>query len=70
MDRENYGVIAFPVLGTGQLQFPKEEVADTMLDVMMEYQNLHPNTCIKEIKIVVFPQKGDNTQQVQYFISV
>lgn len=47
--------IAFPVFGTGNLEYPWDEVARTMLDTINKYGTLRSGiTTVKEVKIVLY----------------
>jgi O-acetyl-ADP-ribose deacetylase (regulator of RNase III) len=46
--------IAFPVFGTGNLEYPWDEVANTMIDTINKYGRMHYDTTIGEVKIVLF----------------
>ena len=47
-----YTSITFPALGTGNLGYPPELVAKTMLDCFVNYATTQRNTPITEIVIV------------------
>ena len=54
--------IAFPALGTGQLHFPKEFVADLILKKTEEFANRNPQTPVKAVEIVVYPLDTSTVQ--------
>jgi O-acetyl-ADP-ribose deacetylase (regulator of RNase III) len=45
--------IAFPVFGIGNLEYPWDEVAKTMIDTINKYGRMNFDTTIREIKIVL-----------------
>ena len=46
--------IAFPVLGTGVLGSPVDEVARIMLQVIADFSEGNPNSSIRNVYIVVY----------------
>jgi O-acetyl-ADP-ribose deacetylase (regulator of RNase III) len=42
------------VFGTGNLEYPWDEVANTMIDTINKYGRMHYDTTIREVKIVLF----------------
>jgi O-acetyl-ADP-ribose deacetylase (regulator of RNase III) len=42
------------VFGTGNLLYPWDEVANTMIDTINKYGRMHYDTTIREVKIVLF----------------
>jgi O-acetyl-ADP-ribose deacetylase (regulator of RNase III) len=46
--------IAFPVFGTGNSEYPWDEVANTMIDTINKFGRMHYDTTIREVKIVLF----------------
>ena len=52
--KEQCRSIAFPVFGTGSLEYPWDEVANTMIDTINKYGRMHYDTTIREVKIVLF----------------
>jgi len=42
------------VFGTGNLEYPWDEVAKTMIDTINKYGRIHCDTTIREVKIVLF----------------
>ncbi|XP_076462556.1 protein mono-ADP-ribosyltransferase PARP14-like isoform X2 [Babylonia areolata] len=50
-----YTSIAFPALGAGALGYPKDEVAQTMLRAVGQFEQSHPSTSLRKVIFVVFP---------------
>ena len=48
--------IAFPVIGTGNLQFPRNEASRIMLDEVVNYCHSTPHSSVKDIRFVIFDQ--------------
>lgn len=46
--------IAFPVFGTGKLLYPWESVAKTMITTVQKYGRMHFETCVEEVRIVLY----------------
>lgn len=54
--------IAFPVFGTGKLEYPWDEVAKTMIDTINKYGRMHYDTTIREVKIVLYDKDVESIQ--------
>lgn len=59
-----YTSLVFPALGTGNLQYPRDESARTMLEAIDRFQRANPSTSVKAVRIVVY-QKDIQTVQVR-----
>ncbi|XP_069791374.1 protein mono-ADP-ribosyltransferase PARP14-like isoform X2 [Narcine bancroftii] len=53
-EQKNFFSVAFPALGTGQGQANPSQVADAMIDSVVEFVQKKPLTCLKKIRIVIF----------------
>ena len=53
-DRERHTSIALPVLGTGNLGYPAQEVARCMINTTMEYIGDNSYSTIRDVKIVIY----------------
>ena len=53
-EKERHTSIAFPALGTGNLNYPEHEVAKCMIDAAVEYFSTNTNSSIRDVKIVIF----------------
>ncbi|XP_046562803.1 protein mono-ADP-ribosyltransferase PARP14-like isoform X2 [Haliotis rubra] len=51
---KQYRSIAFPALGTGNLGYPRDVVAKTMMETMEQFGQDNPTTSLQEVKIVVY----------------
>lgn len=60
MDNSKLRSIAFPVIGTGQLGYSPEDIADVIMTAVEEYGN----RSVQKVDIVVFPQPDKATKQV------
>lgn len=49
-----YQSIAFPALGTGNLRYPEGDVAQAMIEAVIEYAEENPNSSLKDVKIVIY----------------
>ena len=59
-----YTSLVFPALGTGNLQYPQDESARTMLEAIDRFQRANPSTSVKDVRIVVY-QKDIQTVKVR-----
>ena len=46
--------VALPAMGTGNLQFPRDVVADTMFSTVMEFSKINPRTTVKDVRFVLY----------------
>ena len=53
-NQRGYTSLAFPVLGTGNLGYPYDVVAQTMLGAVDQFYQTSPSTSLREVKIVVY----------------
>lgn len=62
----SYASIVFPALGTGNLGYPRKDVAAEMCQAVLEFDNKATTTQLKEIKLVCY--SGDpETLEVNNF---
>lgn len=59
---DNMQTIAFPAIGTGNLKYPKEGVAETMINTVHEFSDKCPTT-LQSVFFVIF---DDATLQVYH----
>ncbi|XP_013409521.1 uncharacterized protein LOC106173081, partial [Lingula anatina] len=52
--------IAFPTIGTGNLKFPKEAVADVMFKEAVQFSANNSQTKVKDIRFVLYPQDAQS----------
>ena len=50
--------IALPAVGTGGLNFPCTEVADTLVNTTVKFLNANPGSTLKEIRYVSYFQSN------------
>ena len=48
--------IAFPALGTGQLGYPRDQVASAMFEEVRNFSQSNRTTSLKEVRFSVFDQ--------------
>lgn len=48
--------IAFPVIGAGNLNFPRNEASRIMLDEVVDFCQSNPSSTVKDIRFVVYQQ--------------
>ena len=46
--------IALPAMGTGNLRFPRDVVADTMFKTVMDFSKANPGTSVKDVRFVLY----------------
>ena len=46
--------VALPALGTGNLHFPRDVVADTMFKTVMDFSKANPGTSVKDVRFVLY----------------
>ncbi|KAK3588302.1 hypothetical protein CHS0354_014394 [Potamilus streckersoni] len=58
---DKYESIAFPVFGTGTLDYPPDKIAQAMYDVARRFalENPESGTTLKEISIIMFPENSN-----------
>ena len=52
-DLKHMTSIAFAAIGTGNLQFPRDQVAEMYFDVVNSYNRKYPNTSLKDVRFVL-----------------
>ena len=61
-DALNYGTkkgfasIALPAIGTGNLHFPRDVVAETMFNTVIEFSRANPATSVKDVGFILHDQ--------------
>ena len=58
-----YNSISFPALGTGNLQYPPEMVAQWMIESVIDHCDMFPRSLLTSVNIVVYHKDAD-TQKV------
>ena len=61
--KKNLGSVAIPAIGAGVLGVPPEVIATVMLDELCEFSRLNPQTQLRDVRFVVYPE-DDTTVQV------
>ena len=62
-DENKFATLAFPALGTGNLNFQSNLVADIIKEAVEKYHKNNPNTCIRKIVFVIY-HKDEATLKV------
>lgn len=59
-------------MGTGNLGYPHDVVARTMLAAVDQFEQMNPTTSLKEVKIVIYPQdqKCIQVKQTDWFVQI
>ena len=57
--------ISIPAIGTGNLQFPRDRVATISFDEVLTFSKNNPNSCVKEVHLVVYDQDLPSVQAFQ-----
>lgn len=55
--------IAFPAMGTGNLGYPRDMVAEEMCSCIVNFSKDNPKTCVKNVSFVIY-EKDIPTIQV------
>lgn len=54
-ENSSYQTIIFPAMGTGQLGYPKDKVAEMMYQTVIDFDRKCAGTQVKEIKFICYP---------------
>ena len=54
MEKDKLTSIAIPAIGTGNLKFPRPEVAKIFFEEVTGYLTLHPKSAISDIRFVAY----------------
>ena len=52
--QKGFTSVALPAMGTGNLQFPRDVVAATMFNTVMEFSKTNPGTTVKDVRFVLY----------------
>ena len=52
--QKGFTSIALPAMGTGNLRFPRDVVADTMFKTVMDFSRANPGTSVKDVRFVLY----------------
>lgn len=63
---QNMATIAFPAIGTGNLGYPRDVVAEEMYQAIIDFAKENSNSCVNTVFIVVFEEDSE-TLQVKHF---
>ena len=65
-NEKRFHSLAFPALGTGNLNFPPEIAANTFLDEVQSYASCNPQSTLRLVIVAILPTKGqdDDIRQV------
>ncbi|XP_046555938.1 protein mono-ADP-ribosyltransferase PARP14-like isoform X3 [Haliotis rubra] len=63
---QQYRSIAFPALGTGNLGYPRDVVAKTMMETVEQFGQYHTMTSLQEVKIVVYHKDSATIKAFDY----
>ena len=61
-DKKNMESIAFAAIGTGNLKFPREKVAEMYFDEVIAYDQKNPRTKLKDIRFVLYEKDKETIQ--------
>ena len=67
--KRRFKSIGFPAIGTGNLHFPRDIVAESMFSTVIEFSNANPNTSVKDVRFVLY-DKDLPTVEVRFFFVV
>ena len=63
-DRLNATSVAFPAIGTGNLGFPEDAVAEVMVRTISSYLRQNPSTTVKTVLLVIFMESTHRAFQL------
>ena len=58
----HFSTIAFPAIGTGNLEFPRTQVAEIFIDETVNFSSRFPASSLREVRIVVYERDSLTTQ--------
>ena len=53
-NRNGFKSIALPAMGTGNLGFPRDVVAEMMFNSVIEFSKKNPGTSVKDVRLVLY----------------
>ena len=59
--------VALPAMGTGNLQFPRDVVAETMFNSVIEFSKKNPDASVKDVRFVLYPEDQPTIDVCEYF---
>ena len=65
MQAKNLTTIVIPAIGTGNLSFPRDRVANISLDEVAAFSQNNPTSAIKEVRFVVYDKDQPTVQAFQ-----
>ena len=54
--QQGFASIALPAIGTGNLHFPRDVVAETMFNTVIEFSKADPATSVKDVRFILHDQ--------------
>lgn len=54
--------LTFPAIGTGNLRFPRTEVASLMLDTVLKFSQKRGSRNVQEVLFILHPSDTDTTK--------
>ena len=57
--KNNINSIAFPVLGSGNLNYPRVDIAPAIVSAIKKFLQSNPQTQLSDIRIIVFSNDSD-----------
>ena len=54
--QQRYTSVALPAIGTGNLHFPSNVVAETMFNSAIEFSKADPATSVKDVRFILYGQ--------------
>lgn len=52
--QKGFSSVALPAMGTGNLQFSRDVVAEMMFNSMIEFSKKNPGTSVKDVRFVLY----------------
>ncbi|XP_070551872.1 protein mono-ADP-ribosyltransferase PARP14-like [Ptychodera flava] len=63
--KSNMNSITFPAVGTGGCGYPKETVANIMIEEALNFSRTYPNSSVNDIQIIVYDKDHSSVQAFQ-----
>lgn len=55
-DNKGHSSIAFPAIGTGNLGYPKDIVAEEMFEAVSQFSKKNPRSSVRNVDFVLYPK--------------
>lgn len=63
-DKQSLKSMALPAVGTGNLEFPRNYVAKTMITIVQEFSKDNPQTTLRDIRFILYDKDVETVKVV------